>query len=62
MKVPQSLKDYIQRATQEEQEAQIKPDPTRELDQQVSQQDSAEAAQLFQQLRAALGLPPLPAK
>jgi hypothetical protein len=60
MKVPQSLKDYIQRATQEEQEAQIKPDPTRKLDQQVSQQDSAEAAQLFQQLRVALGLPPLP--
>jgi len=61
MKVPQSLKDYIQRATQEEKEAPNKTNPTRELDQQVSQQDSAEAAQLFQQLRAALGLPPLPA-
>ena len=40
----------------------IIPTQTRQLDQQASQQDSAEAAQLFQQLRAALGLPPLPAK
>jgi hypothetical protein len=61
MEVPQSLKDYIQRATQEEKEAQNNPDPNRELDQQTAQDDSAQAAQLFQQLRAALGLPPLPA-
>jgi hypothetical protein len=60
--VPQSLKDYIQRATQEEQKAQSKPDATEELDQQVSQEDSAQAAQLFQQLRADLGLPPLPSR
>ena len=61
MKVPQGLKDYIQRATQEEKEAQNNPDPNRELDRQTAQDDSAQAAQLFQQLRAALGLPPLPA-
>ena len=61
MEVPQSLKDYIQRATQEEKEAQNNPDPNRALDQQTAQDDSAQAAQLFQQLRAALGLPPLPA-
>ena len=61
MKVPQSLKDYIQRATQEEKEAQNNPDPNRALDQQTAQDDTAQAAQLFQQLRAALGLPPLPA-
>ncbi len=62
IKVPQSLKDAIQQAAREQKEAQQKPDPTMQLDQQASQQDSAEAAQLFQQLRAALGLPPLPAK
>jgi len=39
---PQSLKDYIQRATQEERKLN-KARPTRELDQQVPQQDSAEA-------------------
>ena len=61
MEVPQSLKDYIQRATQEEKEAQNNPDPNRALDQQTAQDDTAQAAQLFQQLRAALGLPPLPA-
>jgi hypothetical protein len=65
MPVPQSLKDYIQTATQEQKEAQQKaaaPDATEQLDQKVAQDDSAEALQLFQQLRAALGLPPLPAK
>jgi hypothetical protein len=62
MKVPQSLKDYLQRATQEQQEAKNKPGATEVLDQQVAQEDSAQAAHLFQQLRAALGLPPLPAK
>jgi len=62
IQVPQSLKDAIQQAAREQKEAQQKPDPTMQLDQQVSQQDSADAAQLFQQLRAALGLPPLPAK
>jgi hypothetical protein len=62
MKVPQSLTDYIQRATQEEQQAKNKPGAAEVLDQQVAQEDSAQAAHLFQQLRAALGLPPLPAK
>jgi uncharacterized protein YkwD len=63
--VPQSLKDYIQTATQEQKEAQQKaaaPDATEQLDQKAAQDDSAQALQLFQQLRAALGLPPLPAK
>lgn len=62
MKVPQSLKDYIQSATKEKMDAQKQPDATEELDQQVSQQDSAEAVHLFQQLRAELGLPPSPPK
>jgi hypothetical protein len=62
MKVPQSLKDYLQRATQEQQEAKNKPGATEVLDQQVAQEDSAQAAHLFQQLRAVLGLPPLPTK
>ena len=62
MKVPQSLKDYIQRATQEEQQAKKNPSAAEVLDQQVAQEDSAQAAHLFQQLRAALGLPPLPTK
>lgn len=62
MKVPQSLTDYIQRATQEEQQAKKNPGATEVLDQQVAQEDSAQAARLFQQLRAALGLPPLPTK
>ena len=62
MKVPQSLKDYIQRATQEKQEAKKNPGAAEVLDQQVAQEDSAQAAHLFQQLRAALGLPPLPTK
>jgi hypothetical protein len=62
MKVPQSLTDYIQRATQEEQQAKKNPGATEVLDQQVVQEDSAQAARLFQQLRAALGLPPLPTK
>jgi len=63
--VPQSLKDYIRTATQEQKEAQqmaAAPDATEQLDQKVAQDDSAEARQLFQQLRAALGLPPLSAK
>ena len=62
MKVPQSLKDYIQRATQEEQQAKKNPSAAEVLDQQVAQENSAQAAHLFQQLRAALGLPPLPKK
>ena len=62
MKVPQSLKDYIQSATQEEQQAKKNPSAAEVLDQQVAQEDSAQAAHLFQQLRAALGLPPLPTK
>jgi hypothetical protein len=62
MAVPQSLKDYIQQATQEEKKAQKQPDATEQLNQKAAQDDSAEALQLFQQLRAALGLPPLPAK
>lgn len=63
--VPQSLKDYIQTATQEQKEAQQKaaaPDATEQLDQKVAQDDSVQALLLFQQLRAALGLPLLPAK
>jgi Skp family chaperone for outer membrane proteins len=62
MKVPQSLIDYIQRATQEEQQAKKNPGADEVLDQQVAQDDSAQAAHLFQQLRAALGLPPVPTK
>jgi hypothetical protein len=65
MAVPQSLKDYIQTATQEQKEAQQKadaPDAPEQLDQKVAQEDSVQAQQLFQQLRATLGLPPLPAK
>jgi hypothetical protein len=62
MEVPQSLKDYIQSATQDEKDAQKQPGATEQLNQKAAQDDSAEALRLFQQLRAALGLPPLPAK
>jgi len=60
MEVPQNLKDVIQRATQEQKEAQQKPDPTQELDRKLAEDDSAEARNLLQQLRGDLGLPPLP--
>jgi hypothetical protein len=62
MAVPQSLKDYIQQATHDEIEAQKQPGATELLDQKAAQDDSAESLLLFQQLRAALGLPPLPPK
>jgi hypothetical protein len=62
MEVPQSLKDYIQQATHDKIEDQKQPDATELLDQKAAQDDSVQAQQLFQQLRATLGLPPLPAK